>query len=330
MIVGRDYDMSSIAEIEEREWNDYFMSEPAEEINAFIYYKWVFSKLLRQNGDDSYQEADKEEKESLLNIETDKFTDAMYRSMKKGHQNAFNVIMQESTKFPSLDEDFFKNPNSKPEFIFLIDDKTDDDTYEQTLNQQELHQLVTYTRRHFNDMYRVILECGKIFYQRGEALAFEQIRKDIVGVEYDTPLISNMTHAPLNRAFRITPSFLAKFKFEAPFNEQWDIIWDESYGRAYYGNLVGSLTINQFTVDQVNKYSEGGTRSFKLIHDFLNTDKLPETDNVYLAEAHWDLIDPSQWPRMIYEFEYILIRRSLASTLSQLLEADAKHLLLLT
>lgn len=331
MIIGRDYDPASIATIEQNEWSKHLGQEdvlPADEAEAFDYYIGVFSKLLRQNGDKSFAEMTEEEQQELLSIEEDKFIDAMYHSMLKGHQNAFDVILKESTKFPNLDEDFFSDPQSKSNFIFMIDDKTDPEIFQTTLDQEKVHQLITYTRRHFNSMYDHIISCSKIFYQRGEALAFEQIRKDIVGAEYDTPLISSMTHVPLNRPFRVTPAFLAKFKFEAPYVEQWDIVWDESYGKAYYSNLIATLCINQFNVSQVKRYAEGGTSSFQMIVDTMDLDQFKDEDMIYLLELNYASIDPYTEPRFIYQFEFEYIRRNLLANVIKRLGTDPSHILL--
>lgn len=327
MIAGRDYEISSIGALQKQEWkNTHTGGDPkvADEVHAYIYYKWIFENLLYLHGDKYFQNH-KDEQADIVAIEADKFLDAMYYAELKGHQTAFEVLLNPATV--ALDEDFFRQPPSLPAFIFWMDSKMPKETLEFILDKDNVHQLITYTRRNFENMRDIILECAEIFFKKGEASAFEQVRQNLVGVEYDTPHISTMTNSPLNRPFRVTPAFLAKFKFEAPYVEQWDIVWDESYGKEYYANLVATMVINQFTVAQVKDYRNSNINSYKMIYDYLDTDTLPDTDKVYLAEIKWQTGDLEAQPRFIYPFEFVKIRENIAYTLSRMLETDSRHLM---
>lgn len=335
MIIGREYDMNAIVTIQQNEWSGYVTEQgaelgqlPIELADDFNYYKKVFKRLLYSHGDKNFKKLSEDKKDEAVNIVGDKFTSAMYYAMLKGHQNAFEVLLKESTKFPNLDEDFFRNPHSKTDVIFLIDAKTDDDVFEKNIDQDDVHQLVTYVRRQFDDMYDYIISYSKLFYQRGEELAFEQIRRDIVEVDYDTPLISSMTHAPLNRPFRVTPAFLARFKFEAPYVEQWDIVWDETYGRAYYANLIASLCINQFTAAQIKNYAEGGAMAYQMFLDSKDLSQFRDDEMLYFVDMTYTLVDPKSMPREIYQFEHEYIREYLMATLIKMIGTDANHILL--
>lgn len=341
MIVGRDYDLQSIGALEEQEWRKFRTHETPydEDIEAYIYYKRIFRYLLLEHGDKRFDthikktnpkdsrtfEADDHASE-ILGIEDSKFVDAMYYAQLKGFQNAFNVILNPVTI--QLDEDFFKNPYSLADFLFWMDAKTPEETLNDTLDQDEVHLLITYTRRNFENMRDIIMGYAEIFYKKGMALAFEQIRQDVVGVDYDIPFISRITSVPLSSPFRVTPAFLAKFKFEDSHVEQWDLVWDESYGREYYANLVATLTINQFTVKQVKEYRDSGIRSYIMVSDYLNLDSniLPDTDTVYVGEMKWPKTPEGSQPRSIYEFEYEMIRDNIEKTLSRLLGIDSQHL----
>lgn len=332
MIVGKYYDQATIAKIESEEisyFHEHASEQPSVLFEPMDYYRDLFDREVVEyaNKDNSLLMSIKEqERKEIFDALELKFYNAMLYAFNKGHKYAFAMALAESTKFPNLDEDFFAYPDSKASLILLLDAKTDDDVFENKIERDNITKLINYARRQGLSMYKSIMNYARIFYRKGEGLAFEQIRQDLLHIDYDVNYFSSMTHSPLNQPFRITPAFLGRFKSEQSFVEQWDIVWDESYGNDGYNALAACVTITKYTAGQIIQYSDCGAHAYTLIRDCLPAvESFDPAENVYLIEYIPPLIDPASVPRLLSAEETQRLQDSLVELIVRKIGEPANH-----
>lgn len=331
MITGKHFSNSQIAELEAKYLNGFYNDEHQNPIlyDAANYYAILFQTFLHGNRDKVFKKMSKTEQQNIYKSQDTKFKRAMQYSFNKGHQNAFAVLLIDSREAQEFDKTFFENPNSKLWFIYNFEKMFKKGVTEKNLNRDKNEMLIKETRRHFEGGYEEIMYFAKIFYKKGADLAFEQIRKNIVGVKYKIRGRTRLLDLPYNQEMEVTPAFTATYGFEQPGYEEWDVHWDATYGYKASKELIAKFKVHQFSVKEIQAYSSVGAIAYKMIEEQLS-DGLSDDDIIYLGEINFILIPPIKQMRFIEHTEIEAIQTSLTLTLSRRLRVSADHILVTT
>lgn len=331
MITGKQFSNSQIAELERKYLNEFYNDEHQNPIlyDAANYYAILFQTFLRSKPDKVFKEMPKVEKQNIYKSLNTKFIRAMQYSFNKGHQSAFAVLLLDSRNAQEFDKTYFENPNSKLSFIYNFEKMFEKGVIEENLNRDKNDMLIKATRRHFENGFDKIMDFAKIFYKKGADLAFEQIRKNIVEVDYKIRGRTRLLDLPYNQEMEVTPAFTATYGFEHPGYEEWDIHWDATYGYKASKELIAKFKVHQFSVKELKAYSSVGATAYKMIEEQLS-ENLNDDDIIYLGEINFILIEPIKKMRIIESSEKEAIQTSLTLTLSRRLRVSANHILVTT
>ena len=326
MITGRKFEDTEIAKRERESLDNYYDSDDPQLADGITYYAILFREFLKRNADKTFQRMDKDRQTEIMEKEMSRFQTAMMYSFNKGHQSAFAVLLMDTKNTQKYDEKYFKNPMSLNNFLYTFDQTIAPDVFDDNLRRDANELLINYTRRHFENGYSAVMRFGKIFFKKGAGVAFDQIRKKIVGVDYDITGYSHMLKVPYNQEFEVTPAFKGKFCLESTGFEEWDVYWDATYSAKFANNLVAKVLVHGFTVKQIKAYAEMNASAYKMLVKRNILDKMADDEVLYMVEINFALINPEDSVRLLESTEYQAIRVSLASTISQRLKVDGKHI----
>lgn len=328
MISGKTFDNSEIRDLEAKYlWNFYHADNPDPILSDGIrYYLVLFNAYMELNKDRVFAQLDQKEQNNILDNQRQMFAQAMQYSFNKGHQAAFAWLLSNSRVSQKLDESFFSNPNSKLAFVYNVDHMIKPKVQEENLRRDRNEILIREIRRHFEHGYPKIMEFAKIFYRKGFAVAFEDVRKNIVKVDYQIKGTSRLLNIPYNQDIDVTPAFSATFAFESSSFEEWDLHWNATYGYDVNKKIIGKFIIHQLTKREIDAFSEVGAIDYKMVQSRISTNLKPD-DIIYLGEINWNLVRPIAGMPVIYPDEYNAIREQLAMTLQRSAHINANQIL---
>lgn len=330
MISGHHFSNQEIGDLEAKYLNEFYIASTPDPIlaDASEYYAILFQTFLHKNKDKVFDQMNEEQKKRIYKSQDTKFQNAMQYSFNKGHQTAFALLLMDSKGSTEFDSSFFKNPNSKLAFIYNLDRMISPKVTEQNLRRDKNEILIRETRRHFENGYDEIMYLAKLFYKKGAEVAFEQIRQNIVKMNYLIKGRSALLNVPYNQDFEVTPAFTATFAIESPNYEEWDLHWDATYGYKIAKKLVGKFMIHQLSIREIKAFSSVGAITYKMLENYFTSANLGENDIVYLGEINFALISPNEDMRTIQSPEFSAIRTSLALTIQRHLNISSQNILI--
>lgn len=329
MISGLHFNNREIGDLEAKYLNKFYISSTPNPIlaDASEYYSIIFQTFLHENKDKIFDQMSEEQQKRIYKSQDSKFRNAMQYSFNKGHQTGFALLLMDSKGSTEFNVSFFKNPNSKLAFIYNLDQMISPKVTEQNLRRDKNEILIRETRRHFENGYDEIMYLAKLFYKKGAEVAFEQIRQNIVKVNYSIRGNSALLNAPYNQDFEVTPAFTATFAMESPNYEEWDLHWDSTYGYKIAKQLVGKFMIHQLSIKEIKAFSSVGAITYKMLDNYFSGFNLDDNDIVYLGEINFTLIHPLKDMRVIESSEFSAIRTSLALSLQRRLNINSQNIL---
>lgn len=333
MITGRSFVRKTIQKEERKNLNNYLISDDPFLSDSVAYYAVLFEQFLLRNADKHFQRLEEDRQQSILTKELTEFQTAMQYSFNKGHQTAFLILLSDIKNNQEYNIDYFKEPDSQNNFLYTFEKTITEDVFTSNIKRDANDVLINYTRRNFENGYREIMALGHIFFKKGATIAFNQVRKNIVDVDYNITGYSHMMYVPYNQEFEVTPAFKAKFCMETPGFEEWDVFWDATYNAKYANTLIAKILLHSFTAEQIQEYAKVNASAYKLFrsrllerNNLLN--KTKEDELFYNIEINFVLFDPSKSIRLLEEAEYNAIRKSLASKICRKLHINYDHILI--
>lgn len=326
MIVGREFDAETIHKEEKASLNDFYAGNDPILSDSIAYYSILFEQFLYRNADKKFIRYDKNTKKQIIDKEMAEFEAAMRYSFNKGHQTAFLVLLMSTKNNQSYDVDYFERPDSLNNFLYTLDQSISPDVVANNISRDANDTLINYTRKNFENGYNEVMTLGRIFFKKGASVAFDQIRKNIVGVDYKISRYSRMLSVPYNQEFTVTPAFKGQFSIETPGFEEWDVFWDATYDAKFANNLIAKVLIHNFVAKNIREYSEVGAPTYQMLMNRHLIDKFDDNESLYVVEINFVLFDPRKTVRLLEQAEYQATRVSLASTISRKLNVDDKHI----
>lgn len=330
MIEGLTFTPETIHAKEKKCLKEFYAGDNPYLGDAVAYYQLLFEDYLENNADSRYRRKTEKEQLRIMDKEDKEFREAMRYAFNKGHQTAFNVLLQSTKNNQGYERDFFKNPSSLNNFLYTFEKTITKEVFEENIQRDSIDVLTNFTRRHFNNTFEVIKALGMIFFKKGAGLAFEQVRKQIVGVDYEITGYSKLMHLPINQEFDVTPAFKGQFSLESPDNEEWDIFWDATYPVAYADTLIAKCIIHKISMAEARKMKEKDAITYRTILDsekaITTINRLENNESFYLVEINFLLFNPNNIPRLLSNAEYEAINKSLLSTVSRKLRVNADHI----
>ncbi|QDR73602.1 hypothetical protein FOD75_10925 (plasmid) [Limosilactobacillus reuteri] len=321
MIKGLDFDMQTIATEEAKYLLQFYSSDDPLLDDATSYYAILFNTFLNRNADQVFQNKDPKEQTNILDKEILRFKKAMRYAFNKGHQTAFVALLLKSSQI--FDPSFFEKPESREYFIYNFENLMTDEAFKANLTRDAIDNLIGYTRKNFENGYNEIMKYGQIFFKKGAAVAFDQVREHIVNKKYKITGYSRMMHVPFNQTFELTPAFKASFSLESPAFEAWNVQWDESYGFDASKSLVAKVTIHQFTKKSIGQYRDVEARTYMMIAN--QFEGYADEELVYLVQIDYLVADNKYFPRILEHNEYQAILMAIQNTVCRRLQVDGNH-----
>lgn len=327
LIQGLSFSREVIHAKEKKCLSEFYASDNPYLGDAIVYYQFLFLDYLNQHSDSGFSRKNSKEQKRILDKEIKEYQEAMRYAFNKGHQTAFNVLLKDTKNNQGYEKEYFKNPSSLNNFLYTFEETITKDTFRENIMRDSIDVLTNFTRRNFNKTYDVIKALGMIFFKKGAGIAFEQIRKQIVGSDYEITGYSKLMHVPINQEFDVTPAFKGQFSLESPDNEEWDIFWDATYDAAYADSLIAKCVIHKISMSDARKMKEKDAITYRTILDTEKTvNSLEDSDSFYLVEISFLLFNPNITPRLLSYVEYKAIVTSLTSTISRKLRVSADHI----
>lgn len=322
MIDSLEFSRETIVAQEQQGLSSFYDNDDSELRRWIIYYEVLFRGFLAQNGDKNFIQLKDEEQEAVIEKTVERFRNGMQYAFNKGHQATYGLLLTSGTQ--TFSKDSFSNPASRDYFLFNFDNLFAKDVFEDNLRRNALDILIKYTRRYFENGYQEIMDLANRFFKKGAEVAFDQIRVNILHVNYSISGHSRLLNVPLNQSFAVTPAFQATFSLESPAYEEWNLHWNATYGFDAAKSLVAKTMIHQFTVPEIQSYASFNAETYQVMQRFFNLE-IANDDPVYMVRTDFLLTDAS-FPREIEENEYLTIRVSLKDTICRRLNVDGNHI----
>ena len=326
MITGREFTADTIHDQEVKCLKEFYASEDPILVDGISYYEILFRQFLYLNADKKFERLNEAEQNRIIAKELNEFEAAMRYSFNKGHQTAFLVLLMSTKNNQGYEPDYFKEPNSLNNFLYTFDKTISSDVFDNNISRDANDTLINYTRRNFENGYTAVMSFGKIFFKKGAGVAFEQIRKQIVGAEYRITGYSKMLKVPYNAEFEVTPAFKAQFSLETPGFEEWDVFWDATYDAKFANNLIAKCLIHQMTPKNIRDYTAFEAPTYSTLNEHQVGSNLKDDESLYLVEINFGLFNPKDTVRLLEKAEYKAIKISLATTISRKLQVDRSHI----
>lgn len=327
MIQGLSFNHEVIHAKEKKCLSEFYASDNPYLGDAIVYYEFLFLDYLSQHSDSGFKRKSIKEQKHIMDKEIKEYQEAMRYAFNKGHQTAFDVLLKDTKNNQGYEKDYFKNPSSLNNFIYTFEKTITEDVFKENIMRDSIDVLTNFTRRNFDKTYGVIKALGMIFFKKGAGIAFEQIRKQIVGIDYEITGYSQLMHMPINQEFDVTPAFKGQFSLESTDNEEWDIFWDATYDAAYADNLIAKCLIHKISMFEARKMKEKDAITYRTILDKQKKiNSLEDNDSFYLVEINFLLFNPNTTPRLLSSAEYEAIVTSLTSTISRKLRVSTDHI----
>lgn len=329
MITGRSFSSETIHEKELKSLKEFYASDNPILSDGIAYYSILFRQYLYRNADKKFTRLEEQEQNRIIQKELNEFEAAMRYSFNKGHQTAFSVLLMSTKNNQGYESEYFERPDALNNFLYTFDQTISKDVFEDNISRDANDTLINYTRRNFENGYKTVMAFGKIFFKKGASVAFEQIRKDIVGVDYAISGYSKMLKVPYNQEFEVTPAFKAQFCLESLQTrdyEEWDLFWDATYDSKFADQLVAKVLIHKLNVGAVKQYASVEAPAYRIFVEQSVTNNLDDSEEVYFAEINFLLFDPQRTVRLLESAEYEAIKVALASTLTRKLKVDSQHI----
>lgn len=326
MITGRKFDLETIHKEELDNLNAYYAGNDPMLSDSIAYYAILFRRFLWENADNTFLRKDEKVQQKIIEKELDEFQGAMQYSFNKGHQTAFLVLLISTKSTQEYDTEYFKNPDSRNNFLYTFDKTINSDVFTNNISRDANDTLINYTRNNFENGYNEVMSLARIFFKKGASVAFDQVRKSIVGVDYQLTGYSRMMQVPYNQEFTVTPAFKGKFCIETPGFEEWDVFWDASYDAKFASNLVAKILIHSITAKQIKEYAKFKASTYEMLLNHNLVDEFAEDDALFIVEINFALFNPKDTVRLLDQAEYQAVRVSLASTIARKLNVDGKHI----
>lgn len=316
MIAGRHFDTQTIASEERKFLEAYYDGDDPLLAEGIFYYRSLFRKYLLRKADKAFGRLPEKEQEEIFDKAEARFRAAMTYSFNKGHQTAFAILLRETASQTIYDEKYFSNPEAVGTFLHTLDRSMSKEVFEDNVRRADVDVLINFIRRNFENTYDVVMDYVKVFFKKGVIVAFDQIRREIVGVEPNITGYSRMLNAPLNQSFQVTPSFNASFVVESPNYEEWELFWDYTYSEYIGNNLLGKILIHKFNAKTIRSYSEAQALAYQFFERFVPQNSEPDED-YYMVDIAFLLISPTETARIPDKFEYQSIKASIATFICQ-------------
>lgn len=323
MISGLEFPSEIITSSEKKYIDKFYESDSTLLSDSINYYGVLFSAYLISHGDKKFQQMNHSEQNTIIQKEETRFQTAMKYAFNKGHQIGFSLLlMSESQEY---DQDFFTDPNSRDDFLYTYDNLVTTNVFEENIRRDAIDRLIRYTRRNFENGYKVITDLGTRFFKKGIAVAFDDVRKYVLQKKYKISGYSQMLNVPYNQDFTVTPAFKATFAMESSDYEEWDLHWDATYGFNAAKGLVAKVMIHRLNLKTIRKYAKEHANTYAMLNNFVSQD-LHDDEVVYLVRIDFLVVDTSQFPRLLQHSEYTAIELALKQTISRRLKVDNSHL----
>lgn len=331
LIRGQKFDIASIHKKETESLANYYASDNPFLSEGIEYYAIVFKEFLYNHADPQFFLMNLDKQNNILKKEMDKFQKAMQFSFNKGHKTGFLILLKNTKDNQVYDADYFSNPNSLSNFLYSIDKSFGDTVISKNLNRDANTSLINFTLQNFVEGRKEVEKLSRIFFKKGIAVAFEQIRDNIMQTDYQITGYSRMLSVPYNQDFIVTPAFKGTFCFETPNFEEWDIFWDATYDISYSNTLVAKVLVHSLTMAQIKKYSQINASAYKMLQSVLRINNYREEDLIFVVEINFALINPADTSRLLRKAEYQALRVAIANIISRKLQkyhVDEQHILL--
>lgn len=332
MLAGHDYDAKEIAAIEREFLDKVYQDDNSKNYRSILeqgidYYGLLFQTFLNSNPDKNFEALEDSDKDIIIDKELTRFESAMIYSFNKGHQMAFALLLTSKSERAYTADDFAK-PDARDNFIYMLEEKMKKKIMDENLQRDANDLLIRYTRRNFENGYQNIMQFARVFFKKGFAVAFDQIRKDIMKVEYHITGKSRLLNAPYNQRFSVTPAFSAKFAIESPAFEEWDIYWDETYGFSVASQILAKVFVHEFTASEIRAYKDVDANMYMMLCEYMDISKFQENEKLYLVEFQFQIYQPIEDSRDIQASEYEEIRQALSATLCNRLNVKSSNILI--
>lgn len=326
MIGNHNYSQEEISSLEQKYLKDYFNSTNPIFSDSLEYYAILFQTFLQKHGDHDFKQLEAKKQAEIYKLEDSRFRSAMSYSFEKGHQVGFSLLLSDTLSTNNFDEKAFSKANSNILFLYTLDEMISEKVYESNLNRHNNEFLMNFTRRHFENYYKEIMDLAKTFYKKGIMVAYDQIQKKLVKTNYDIKGFSRLLHVPYNQDFEVTPAFSATFSLETPAYEEWDLHWDATYGYDLGKKLIGKVLIHQLLVKDIKTYAEIGASTYEMLNQYFGS-VFDDNEVVYLAEVNFSVNSMLQQVRVIENSEYSAIKKALALSITRQLQVNENKVL---
>lgn len=329
MITGRNFNADTIHQKELKSLREFYASDDPTLSDGIAYYSILFRQYLYENADKKFERLEEQEQNRIIQKELNEFEAAMRYSFNKGHQTAFLVLLMSTKNNQGYEVDYFKRPDALNNFLYTFDQTISKDVFEENISRDANDTLINYTRRNFENGYNTVMAFGKIFFKKGAGIAFEQIRKDVVGVDYEISGYSNMLKVPYNQEFEVTPAFKAQFCLQSPTSndyEEWDIFWDATYDAKYANQIIAKMMVHRMNVVTIKQFAAMDAPAYKILVEQGVTSNLDDSEDIFFVEINFLIFNPNDTVRLLERAEYAAVKVAIASNLTRKLKVDSQHI----
>lgn len=319
MIEGlNNFTLDSVSKMEQEHLKAFWQSDDPTLSDAINYYFPIFLANVTAKKNQKYLSLSSDDKNDVVRELNERFQTAMNYAFIKGHQQVYFIILPNVLTKITFKKDFFEDPKNRSRFLGRFFASLPTKIYQELITKKDIFELMKYCSGYFENSLRIITDMSKIFFTKGASIAYDEIRRDVVKVDYHITGYSKLLNAPYNQSFDVTPSFVGTFDVEHLDYESWDIRWNETYSQDLQNTLVGKLIVNRFQPEEVKAYAGVGAETYESINQFYEVNRsYQDTDSKYLYQAQmiFSMPDGIGSTRTLIPEEYEHIKISLRDTL---------------